>query len=104
MQALLEIDHTLAIREHLSPSDIESCSSEIAEYLADHANWPQPIFPDQSECSPLLFVPEKFDVIGTYWDCGSPNTEGNLRLCRPIIRGSTKTFGFMHDMIYRKPI
>ena len=68
-QSNLDIRHTLKVEGSNSPSELESCSTEIGVYLADHGNWPQPIFPDEQGCSRLLFVPPRFDVVGSFWTC-----------------------------------
>ena len=69
MQAVIDIRHIMRVERHHRPSDIESCSTEIGQYLADHDNWPQPIFPNVVDCSPLIFEPEHFDITGQYWNC-----------------------------------
>ena len=74
----MQIEQSLNVKGHHLMTDIESCSSEIATYLANHSNWPQPIFPIEDGCSPLVFVPPYFDIYGSYWNCDSQELEGNL--------------------------
>lgn len=75
-QGLLDLRYILEVESYHLASELESCSSEIGVYLSDHANWPPPIFPDVPECSQLVFVPEWFDVMGSYWNCNSLGNEG----------------------------
>ena len=72
----MEIEHSLKIDNHHLLTEIESCSSEVAVYLADMGNWPKPIFPVEVGCSPLTFVPEYFDISGSYWICETQQSEG----------------------------
>ena len=74
----MDIGHILKVDSYHLASEIESCSTEIGEYLSQHSNWPQPIFPGVDGCSPLLFEPQRFDVIGSYWNCDNQVVQGNI--------------------------
>ena len=62
-------DYTLDVQTHHTPSDIDSCAQEIVVYAGDHGNWYRPIVPGDGDCREMEFVPEQFDLLGTYWNC-----------------------------------
>ena len=63
------MDHILSVQSHHYQNEIETCSVEIAQYLANLSNWDQPLFPDVQDCSAMLVDPDYFDVNGTWWNC-----------------------------------
>ena len=75
---------------HLA-SELESCTTEIGVYLSNHANWPQPIFPNVSDCSRLVFVPTRFDAVGSCWNCSDVDDIGNQNVIKQ--RGNKNVSG-----------
>ena len=59
----------MSVQPHHIWEDIESCSIEIAQYLANLSNWDDPVFPDVEDCSTIIVNPQYFDVTGTWWIC-----------------------------------
>ena len=74
LQALLDMRYNLQVDGIHRAGDVETCSVDVGVYAANLDNWPQPIFPEETGCSDLLFVPERFDVMGSYWNCNNQNT------------------------------
>ena len=62
-------DYTLEVQPQHVYDEIESCAQEIAAYVVNHENWYQPIIPEDGDCEEMEFVPEQFDLFGTYWNC-----------------------------------
>ena len=62
-------DYTLDVELHHSSAEIDICAGEIAVYAGDHDNWYKPIVPQNGDCQEMEFVPEKFDLLGTFWNC-----------------------------------
>ena len=76
----MKVNHILSVQGYHVIEDVEKCGMEIAEYLNDHSNWPQPIFPDEADCSQLETIPPYFHTSETMWICDN-GTEGRPRLC-----------------------
>ena len=68
-QAFMRLDYAVEVEPYHSPDEIESCAQEIATYVADHNNWYRPILPGDGDCPEMEFVPERFDLLGTFWNC-----------------------------------
>ena len=68
-QTSMLMEHSLRVAGQDSKDKVENCAAEIADYLTDLANWPQPIFPDVAGCSLLMITPAYFEVYGTFWAC-----------------------------------
>ena len=75
-QSLLEVDHVLRVQDHQVIDAVKTCALEIANFLNDLSNWPQPIFPDVTNCSRLEIAPFFFNTTETWWDCGNQLDEG----------------------------
>ena len=69
IQALLELDQHLEIREYHRPSLVEACGSEISLFLATHPDWSDPLNPQEPGCDNLEFHPNSLDIIGNCWTC-----------------------------------
>ena len=66
---MMRHDYTLAVSPQHIYDEIDSCAQEIAAYLSDHENWPQPILPKDGDCEEMEFVPDHFDLFATNWNC-----------------------------------
>ena len=63
------LDYELTITLHHNHQEVDACALEIAEYVGNHTNWYKPILPGEGGCSDMVFVPERFDHQGNFWQC-----------------------------------
>ena len=64
------LEYTMTLEIYHNHQTVDSCASEIAVYVVNHDNWPQPILPGEGDCPDMQFVPERFDHRGNFWKCG----------------------------------
>ena len=74
----MEVDHVLRSLGHHVITAVEQCGVEVASYLTDLSNWPQPIFPDVTDCNRLELVPPYFNISDNFWSCDNQMDEGEL--------------------------
>ncbi len=53
--------------------DIEECAADVAEYVIDGNNWPDPILPGSTDCIAMELNPPRFDAGSSQWIC--PQTD-----------------------------
>ena len=68
LQILVQINFYMPNQRYkVSFGDHHDCLSEIATFVGDHQNWPQPILPQQPGCSSITFSPARFDHFTKRW-------------------------------------
>ena len=65
----MNINLELPTPKQHSVNQMVACGIEIAEYLGDHSNWPDPIIAVPDLCQEIVWVPANFDNIENRWMC-----------------------------------